>query len=68
MRIKYKIPFNSLRVSAKMAAPMEAAAVKQEPSMDKQTVLAVLQFLKKNNLKVILLSVLAVLFCHNLTI
>ena len=35
-----------------MAAPEEAATVKRETSMDKQTILAVLQFLKKNNLKV----------------
>ena len=37
-----------------MAAPEEANAVKRETSMDKQTILAVLQFLKKNNLKVML--------------
>ena len=37
-----------------MAAPEEAATVKRETSMDKQTILAVLQFLKKNNLKVML--------------
>ena len=38
-----------------MAAPsVEASSVKKETSMDKQTILAVLQFLKKNNLKVML--------------
>ncbi len=36
----------------KMATRMETTNVKQESSMDKQTILAVLQFLKKNNLKV----------------
>ncbi len=35
-----------------MATPDGAVSVKQESSMDRQTMLAVLQFLKKNNLKV----------------
>ena len=46
-----------------MAAPVEASSsVKKETSMDKQTILAVLQFLKKNNLKVVLF-----LLVHHLT-